>query len=173
MRFKPTSVSAVKFGTGIILQIGLHNVYGNEVDKLTTAFKAGNEYELRQIRKKRSLDANAYFWVLADKIAKAINTTKEMVYWHIVRDVGVFDTLKFSSKEAMERFKANWRQNGLGWVTRTIDNDKFILQAYYGSSRYSTKEMTVLIDEAVSIAKSLHIETLTPEELSRIKEDWK
>ena len=102
-----------------------------------------------------------------------MNTTKEQIYWNLVRDVGVFDVLQFSSAEAMNHFKANWQQNGLGWFTYTLDNEKFILQAYYGSSRYTTEEMSRLIDEAVREAKSLGIETLTPDELARLKEDWK
>lgn len=179
MRCKPTTVTATNFGTGIIVNIALPASYGKDVDRLTTAFKAGNEYEIKRIRKKRSLDANAYFWQLCDKIAKSINITKEAVYWHVIREVGVFDTLAFPGEDAekadaaMERFKANWRQNGLGWLTLTVDKEKRIVQAYYGSSRYDTKQMSILIDRTVQIAKEMGIETLTPEELSRLKEDWK
>jgi hypothetical protein len=37
---------------------------------------------------------------------------------------------------------------------------------------YDTKEMSVLIDGIVSEAKELGIETLTPDELERIKSAW-
>ena len=173
MRFKATAVSVSDFGVGAVLTIGVPSMYAKDLESLAGRFKAGNEYELKQMRQKRSLDANAYFWKLADDIAQAVNTTKEKVYWRLIRRVGVFDTLQFTSREAMERFKSNWRQNGLGWLTLTIDKENFIVQAYYGSSRYNTKEMSRLIDEAVDEAKSLGIETLTPEELARMKEDWK
>ena len=173
MRFKPTAVNVANFGVGVVLTIGLPLMYAKELETITGRFKAGNEYELKQIRKKRSLDANSFFWKLTDEIAKALNTTKEQIYWNLVKRVGVFDTLQFADEESMNRFKANWQQNGLGWLTYTVDKDKHILQAYYGSSRYNTQEMSRLIDEAVEEAKNLGIETLTPEELSRMKEDWK
>ena len=173
MRFKPTAVNVSNLGVGVVLTVGLPLTYAEQLERLTGRFKKGNEYELKQVRQKRSLDANAYFWKLADEIASALNTTKEQIYWNLVRDVGVFDVLQFSSEEAMNHFKANWQQNWLGWFTYTLDNEKFILQAYYGSSRYTTEEMSRLIDEAVREAKSLGIETLTPDELARLKEDWK
>lgn len=172
MRFKPTAVSVSNFGVGVVLNVGVPTMYAKEIERLAANFKAGNEYELKQVRKKRSLDANAYFWVLADEIAKVLSTTKEQVYWHIVRRVGVFETLKFDSEAAMNRFKRNWQQNGLGWLTLTIDEDSFVIQAYYGSSRYNTKEMSRLIDEAATEAKSLGIEVRPQEELEAMLKGW-
>jgi hypothetical protein len=43
------------------------------------------------------------------------------------------------------------------------------LQLYFGSSGYNTKEMSVLIDEAVRQAKELEIETLPPNQLASMK----
>lgn len=49
-----------------------------ELDRIIAA-TLGKPLELilRPIRRRRSKDANAYMWVLADKIADAINSTKE------------------------------------------------------------------------------------------------
>ena len=41
-----------------------------------------------------------------------------------------------------------------------------------GSSEYNTKEMSDFIDGVVSDAQDLGIETLTPDELKRMKEQW-
>ena len=172
MRFKPTAVNVANFGVGVVLTIGLPLMYAKELETITGRFKAGNEYELKQIRKKRSLDANSFFWKLTDEIAKALNTTKEQIYWNLVKRVGVFDTLQFADEESMNRFKANWQQNGLGWLTYTVDKDKHILQAYYGSSRYNTQEMSRLIDEAVEEAKNLGIETRPKEEVEAMLKEW-
>ena len=46
------------------------------------------------------------------------------------------------------------------------------MHCYYGSSRYPQDKMNVLLNEAVSEAKALGIETLTPSELERMKEEW-
>lgn len=41
--------------------------------------------EIKEHREKRSLDANAYCWVLLDKLADAIHSTKEEIYLQKVR----------------------------------------------------------------------------------------
>lgn len=171
-RIRFNALNAVNMGVGIVLSINIPIAYKNAVQTILERFKPNSEYEIKAYKEKRSLSANAYFWVLADKIAKKINSTKERVYCNIVAQVGVFETLSFTSYEAMQRFKREWRQNGLGWVTRTIDKENFVIQAYYGSSRYTTAEMSVLVDFAVEAAKEMGIEVLTPEELERLKEDW-
>ncbi len=43
---------------------------------------------------------------------------------------------------------------------------------YYGSSTYDTKQMSSLIDQLIFDAKELGIETATPQELARYKEEW-
>ena len=172
MKFKPTAISLVNMGTAVLLNFAVPLVYGKDLEKIVNKFKAGNEYEFKQIRQKRSLNANAYFWKLADEIAQELYTTSEQIYWEIIQRVGKFDTYQCESLEAMNRFKSVWQSKGLGWLTRTMDEEKFIVRAYYGSSSYNTKEMSRLIDEVVSEAKSLGIETLTPEELSRMMENY-
>ena len=44
---------------------------------------------------------------------------------------------------------------------------------YYGSSSYDTEQMSSLIDLLVDDCKAQGIETATPDELARYKEEWK
>ena len=46
------------------------------------------------------------------------------------------------------------------------------MRAYYGSSTYDTRQMSQLIDNLVQDCKALDIETLTPEKLSLLMEEW-
>lgn len=133
--------------------------------------------DIKLKRKRRSLDANAYLWVLCQKIAEAVrNTTKEAVYQQLVRRVGQFTPLPIRN-DAVESFAEMWESCGLGWFV-VVDGDSTItgytrVFAYHGSSSYDTREMSVLIDEAVSEAKELGIETMTPDELERMKCEWR
>lgn len=65
---------------------------------------------------------------------------------------------------------------GTGWITEQVDytqdGSQVVIRAYYGSSQYNTKQMSRLIDEIVSDCKEHGIETLTPNELARMKEEW-
>nr|DAU00055.1 MAG TPA: NinB protein [Caudoviricetes sp.] len=146
-----------------------------------------NEYEAKKDktweatieikRKKRSLDANAYMWVLADKIADKLNTTKEAVYKEAIKDVGAFESLLIQDK-AVDKFIELWEKQGIGNVAQVMYQSKVVdgctaVRVYYGSSTYDTKQMSRLIDYIVSEAKEQGIETLTPDEIARLKSVWR
>lgn len=48
------------------------------------------DVEIKEHREHRSLNANSYCWVICEKIAKAINSTKIDVYRRAIHDVGTF-----------------------------------------------------------------------------------
>lgn len=133
------------------------------------------EYEIKKHRKKRSLDANGYLWVLVDKIARVVGLPKENVYRNAVKGVGVYDVVPIKN-EAVSRFRESWSKNGLGWVTETtkskLDGYTNVL-AYYGSSEYNSKEMSRLIDEVISECRELEIETKSDEEIKSLVEEWR
>lgn len=154
----------------------LHAESPNIVQGVCEKFADGKKYvaELKEFRQKRSLDANAYLWVLLDKIAQVIRSTKEEVYLDYIKQYGVYRDFELSDDEA-KTFRVAWSMLGTGWPTELVDyaEDKVIIRAYYGSSQYSTRQMSRLIDMVVEDAKELGIETMTPQELSRLKEGWK
>ena len=43
---------------------------------------------------------------------------------------------------------------------------------YYGSSTYDTAQMSRLIDNIIQDCKAQGIDTRTPEEVARMKEEW-
>ena len=141
-------------------------------------FKDGKAYncELKQHRAKRSNDANAYCWVIMDKIAALLNTTKEDVYCKAIKDVGVFTDTPIR-EDAVTQWIDNWESGGIGRVCELLGDSKLDgyvkIRNYFGSSVYNTKEMSRLIDWVVEEAKGLNIETLTPRELEELKQNWR
>lgn len=131
--------------------------------------------ELKEHRKKRSMNANNYFWQLADQIAEKLGREKEELYLEYVKRVGPFKDFTLSEDEA-KTFRVAWSMLGTGWPTEQVDYSpsgrEVVVRAYYGSSQYNTRQMSRLIDMAVEDAKDLGIETLTPLELERMKEEW-
>ena len=170
MRFKPTGINVSNFGTGIVLSIGIPSIYGKDVDKLVSGFRTNTEYELKPYRQKRSLSANSYCWVLLDKLAEKLRTTKEELYKIAVSRVGVFEEIKVTSPEAGQRFKRVWQHNGLGWLTKTIDETTLL--AYYGSSTYDTKQMARLIDYIQDECKEQGIEVRPQWEVDAMLTEW-
>lgn len=132
--------------------------------------------EIKPYREERSLDANAYFWVLAGKLAEKLNSTKEEVYKNYIKDIGGNYGIFCAEDKAVDKLCENWEKRGLGWQTDVFPSKlkgctNVIL--YYGSSTYDTKQMSRLIDFVVADCKEQGIETKTPEELERLKSLWK
>jgi hypothetical protein len=138
---------------------------------------AGKELdvEIKQHRKKRSLSANAYCWVLVDKIAARSGVDKTSVYRETIRNIGGVSDIVCCQDRAVEALRSGWQAHGVGWITETMPSKlegctNVIL--YYGSSTYDTAQMSRLIDLLVMEAKELGIETATPQELDRLREEW-
>ena len=144
-----------------------------EIAELKDVVSRGKELtaEVKQYRHKRSLDANAYIWVMLSKMAAVMNTTKDELYLLMLERYGVFTHIVVKPN-VVERVKAEWRTvRELGEVI--IKGQTGIqLQCFFGSSTYDTKEMSVLIDGVVNECKELGIEVLTPRQLSLLKSEW-
>ncbi len=131
--------------------------------------------ELATWTKKRSLDANAYAWVLIDKIAAATRQKKIDVYRQEIREIGGNSYTGCYAEEDVDDIVSKWSslgsKHGEGWIYDIYDSNipgtKNVC-LYYGSSSYDTEQMSTLIDALVQDAKALGIETLPPYELERI-----
>lgn len=137
-------------------------------------FKPG-EYEITPAKKKRSLDANAYAWVLINRIAYALRATPEEIYREALRDIpGTCKDICImdSAVEDMTRLWCN------GHIGRRVETEPSKLEGctkmrvYFGSSDYDTRQMSILIDNLVQDAKALDIETRPAEEIRSLLEAW-
>lgn len=153
------------------LMKGIDDILANGVKDL--CIKVGKK------RKKRSLDANDYCWVLCTKIAEHLQIakvclSKEDVYRKHVRLVGVYEPLAMRS-DAVDRFTEEWSKRGTGWLTEVVDskmNGCKKVFAYYGSSTYSTEEMSRLIESIIQDCMALGIETMPQAELDSLLNSW-
>ena len=134
--------------------------------------------ELKKWRKKRSNDANAYCWVLCDKIAKKLTVpnaivTKEQVYRDAIMHIGTFEAMIVEEK-TFENWKRVWNSQGLGFLVEVVDKkDKCVkIHCYYGSSTYDTKEMWLLIQLLIDEAQSQGIETKPAQDIESMMKEW-
>lgn len=141
--------------------------------RLVYEFEPG-EYELRRARKRRSLDANAYAWVLIDKLAAATGLTKTEVYRNTIREIGGVSAPTVVRNEAVKALQSTWAARGLGWQTEILDVGPAFttVNLIFGSSAYDAKQMGRLIDALIQDAKALDIETLPPEKLEGMMQAW-
>lgn len=149
------------------------------IDEITAAGLPELSIKAEKKRKKRSLDANDYLWVLCTKITEKLQdgktmVTKEEVYRKHIEAVGKFEPLAIH-EDAVERFFQVWQRNGTGWLVKVVDSKldgcKKVF-AYYGSSVYDTKEMGRLIESVIEDCRALNIETMPPAELDALLTEW-
>lgn len=153
-----------------------------EKDQLTAAKLLADELkegaislECKKWRNRRSLDANAYCWVLIDKIAQKTRQRPVDVYRHAIKEIPGNSTLVCVQDKAKDVLQQQWQAKGLGWQTEELPSKIegcTNIMLYYGSSVYNTTQMSLLIDSIVEEAKELGIETLTPYELEGMKAQW-
>ncbi len=148
-----------------------------KLNKLVETIAEGKQLkaDIKQYRKRRSLDANAYCWILSQKIAEKIGNTKEYVYKKAIREVGQFEIVPIKN-DAVERWIKNWESKGLGWQSIVMGESKLEGYTntinYFGSSVYNTKEMSLLLEELVYQAKELGIDTMTDTEKRELLDMW-
>lgn len=131
--------------------------------------------EIKEYRKKRSLDANAYAWVLMNKLADKLNMGVRDLYRHYIPDIPENSQVVCVPTEAVEKLQNGWEHNGIGWCSDTLKSKlpgctNVVL--YYGSSTFDQKQMGVLLDLIIEDCKQVGVEYLTPEELERLKGEW-
>ena len=136
--------------------------------------KRGDEIvdiEVKKHREKRSLDANAYFHVLVDKMSKALRVTAEEVKQRLVCDYGsegVYVRLPASAN--IESFGVKYfRAIGESKDTKKPCIDYLVFKPTHEMDK---AEMARLIDGTVQEAKALDIETRTPTELAEMMSLW-
>lgn len=132
--------------------------------------------EFKERRKKRSLDANAYCWVLIGQLASKLRITPLEVYWEAIRAIGGNYYVTPIKNEAVAHYKRIWESHGIGWICKEMGDSKLDgytnVISYYGSSEYDTRQMSRLIDLIVTECKEQGIETAAPREIALLKEGW-
>lgn len=161
---------SIDFTTGkLILAVQVNEDVREQYNKLS-----GCDLDIKIVkhRKKRSLDANAYAWVLMSKIAQKLGTSKDEVYEDALRKYPIpfesengYVVISIKSEIDISMLPGHWMM--------IKDNGQF--KGYMmlkGSSEYDTREMARFIDGIIYDAKELGIQTETPDEIERMKAMW-
>ena len=135
------------------------------------------DIEIKEHREQRSLNANAYFHLLVDKLAKALNISAEECKVKMVLDYGTIDTdeqglkIGFKLLESISIDKVCKYAKKIGTVVENGRNfNQYIV--YKPTHEYNSKEMATLINGVVEECKQVGIETKTPLEIAELCNLW-
>lgn len=126
-------------------------------------------FEIKEHRERRSLNANSYAWVLISKIADAVRKNKDEVYLEMLKAYGQSDMVSVRSDINVSAYFKYYEKAG---TSKFGDRTFTHYRIYKGSSEYDSLEMSILIDGIVQEANNLGIQTLTPNEIERLKSLW-
>lgn len=135
------------------------------------------DIDIKKHREKRSLNANAYFHVLVNKIARCLGDGDEQTKKNLVVDYGALAkdkdgrTIGFKLPESVDvdliypyvKCFDTRQENGVTFNCYLV---------YKETHKMDTSEMAKLIDGAINVARELGIETDTPAQLAKYKESW-
>lgn len=133
----------------------------------------------KKFRRKRSLDANAYYWQLLSKLSDRLGVSKPYLHNQMLRKYGenevidgktVFLVVPDSDDGARRADEAEtYHIKPTSEVKYGADGTAYRTYIMLrGSSTYDTKEMSTLINGLVSDCKEQGIETMPPEEFERM-----
>lgn len=133
--------------------------------------------DIRKASKHRSLSANAFAWVLIDKIAAKTGFPVTEVYRNAIREIGGISDIYGVKEEAFERFREIWTDGHLGRQVEIIPGSSkpgwINVKAWKGSSDFDSRQMAMLIDSLIQEAEQQGIPTIPDSEVERMKSQWR
>lgn len=151
----------------LTLVIDQKNDVGRCFDELRDVDKIA--VKIDKWRVKRSLNANAYAWLLIGKIADDRRLSKEDVYLQMLKHYGQSEIISVLSHIPIADFVKYCEEVG---ESNLNGKDFKHYRVFKGSSEFDTREMSIFIDGIVTEAQELGIQTMTPNELSNLKSLW-
>ena len=138
-------------------------------------------FDLVEHKEKRSLNSNNYYWQLLEKLSVKTHTPKQEIHNINLRHVGQIERIDgkpisvlLPDTDETEKRTLLADTYHLAPTRKTkVGTDGKNYRWYVmlrGSSDFNVAEMAALVDLAVQDAKAQGIETLTPNELERMRE---
>lgn len=166
------------FDGGYILTITTSNeeIPEEELTTLKTA-KNGLKINMCNLRKQRSLNANAYFHLLVNEIAKKLHIADSECKVKMNLEYGTIATDK-NGKQVVVKLPSDVDIIQFYEYAKWIGEkeEKGLKLSYYvfykQTHTLNSKEMSRLIDGVVNEAKQLGIQTETPDQIAEMKSLW-
>lgn len=123
-------------------------------------------FEVRDYAKKRSLTANAYFWVLVNEIANVTNQSKDEIHLQMLKEYGQNEVFSIRSDIDVSRYLKYYEEIGKG----KVNGKEFThYRVFKGSSEMDSREMAILINGVIQEAENLGIPTLSKTEIQNLR----
>ena len=173
MRARLHDLSVARDG-GWLLTIRTNENVGRLFDEL---HDSDVDVTVKKFRKKRSLDANAYFWVLANRLAEKLRIDANGIYRSYTPDIGGSYEVVPVREDKIDAWEKVWCSGHIGRMIEDMGPCRNIkgyhnVRSYISSSDYDTAQMSQLIEMVVADCEENGIETMTPRERDALVSRW-
>lgn len=139
----------------------------------------GKDLRIRIVKatKPRSLDANAYFHVLCDRLRMKLGVSMAKMKNMLITSYGQIEYLDegvpiiYKTNAPPERI-LELEEAHMKFMKQGEDG-AYWYKVYRGSHTYDSHEMHILLEGTIAEAQEQGIETMTPNEVRRMEEIWK
>lgn len=143
------------------------------------AIKPTAKWDIKEHKERRSLDSNAYFHVLCDKLRRKMTPvpwTMAHMKNHLITSYG---QIEYEENGKPVYLKANIPAEKMQEIeylhclpVKYESDDVVFYRVYRGSHTYNSKEMSQLISGTIQECQALGIETATEMELAKMAASW-
>ncbi|MEE1143593.1 MAG: hypothetical protein U0L22_08180 [Bacteroidales bacterium] len=127
------------------------------------------QFELKEYKEKRSLNANNYYWNLVTELGNVLKMDKENLHFLLLQKYGQSEMISVVADVDMKNYLKYYTEAGESNLNgKTFKHYK----VYKGSSEMDSKEMSILINGLVEECHIQGIETKTPAEINSLLERW-
>ena len=123
------------------------------------------KFEIKELKPKRSLTANAYYWALLNQLANVLRFDNQKLHFMMLQRYGQYEVVSVLSSIEVKEYFRYYEPIGHG----VINNKEFThYKVYKGSSEMNSKEFSILLDGLVSECNEQNIATLTKDEREQL-----
>lgn len=123
-------------------------------------------YEVRPLKRKRSLTQNAYYWAMLNKLARKLRMPDSEVHFNMLREYGVYEVFSVLDEIPVGEYFRYFDVAGTGYA----NGRKFKhVRVYKGSSQMTREEFSHLIDGMREECVLQGIDVATPQEIASMK----
>ena len=117
-------------------------------------------------KEKRSLDQNAYYWLLLNRLARTLGYDNDQVHDWMLRSYGVHDVLLVDANVPLCDYFDHYDVLMTGYVDGRLYNH---VRVFKGSSKMDRTEFSHLLEGLIQECRQQGIETRTPAEVAQMQ----
>lgn len=123
-------------------------------------------YEVKQVRKRRSLTANAYYWVMLNKLARKLQLPDSEVHMNMLREYGTCEVFSLSMAVNPDEWFRYWDALMTDWDG---SEERQVIKVYKGSSSMDSAEFAHLVNGMRDECEAQGLDVMTPSELASLR----